>query len=175
MKQPGQNGFSIIAAIFILVVLAALGAFMVTISTTQQVGSALDIQGSRAYQAARSGIEWGLYKVQSYTLGVNNGYRYTWDCPVTDTGSMCPNRRSCPAAISSFAFPAGATTLAGFTVTVTCVATPDPGGFSGPTTFTLTATACNQPLSGWASTTTACPNTSNPNGYYVERRLDLVF
>ncbi|HEY6280567.1 MAG TPA: hypothetical protein VIW72_02070 [Burkholderiales bacterium] len=58
-----QSGFLLVTAIFLLVILAALGAFILTISGTQQTGSALDVQGSRAYQAARAGIEWGSYQV----------------------------------------------------------------------------------------------------------------
>lgn len=57
-----QSGFAIVSAIFLLVVLAALGAFMVTFSGVQHVTQAQDIQGSRAYWAARSGIEWGVYQ-----------------------------------------------------------------------------------------------------------------
>ena len=53
-----QAGFSLVTAIFLLVILAALGAFMVTISTSQQMSSAMDLQGSRAYRAARGGAEW---------------------------------------------------------------------------------------------------------------------
>ncbi|MDD2932373.1 MAG: hypothetical protein PHO76_00650 [Methylotenera sp.] len=62
MMQPHkiQRGFAIIAAIFLLVVLAALGAFMVTFSNTQHLTSAQDVQGSRAYWAARAGLEWGI-------------------------------------------------------------------------------------------------------------------
>jgi MSHA biogenesis protein MshP len=55
-----QRGFAAIAAIFLVVVLAALGGFMVTFSNTQQLTSAQDVQGSRAYWAARAGLEWGL-------------------------------------------------------------------------------------------------------------------
>lgn len=55
-----QYGFAIISAIFLLVVLALLGAFMVTFSNTQHITSAQDIQGSRAYWAARAGLEWGI-------------------------------------------------------------------------------------------------------------------
>jgi MSHA biogenesis protein MshP len=55
-----QRGFAAIAAIFLVVLLAALGAFMVSISNTAQLDSAKDIQGSRAYWAARAGLEWGL-------------------------------------------------------------------------------------------------------------------
>lgn len=48
------------AAIFLLVVLAGLGAFMLTFSNTNQLNSAKDVQGSRAYWAARTGLEWGV-------------------------------------------------------------------------------------------------------------------
>ena len=58
-----QRGFAIVAAIFLLVVLSALGAFMLTFSTVQHITSAQDVQGTRAYQAARTGIEWGAYQV----------------------------------------------------------------------------------------------------------------
>ncbi|MEO7031146.1 MAG: hypothetical protein ABI075_02240 [Burkholderiaceae bacterium] len=58
-----QRGFSIVSAIFLLVVLAALGAFMLTFSTAQHISSALDVQGARAYHAARAGIDWGAYAV----------------------------------------------------------------------------------------------------------------
>jgi MSHA biogenesis protein MshP len=62
MKQcrHAQQGFAAISAVFLVVVLAALGAFMVTFSNTQQLTSAQDVQGSRAYWAARAGLEWGL-------------------------------------------------------------------------------------------------------------------
>lgn len=55
-----QSGFAAIAAIFLVVVLAALGAFMVTFSNTQQLTAAQDFQGSRAYWAARGGLEWAV-------------------------------------------------------------------------------------------------------------------
>jgi MSHA biogenesis protein MshP len=58
-----QQGFSIITAIFLLVVMAALGAYMLTFSSVQQTNAAQDLQGSRAYQAARAGVEFGIYQV----------------------------------------------------------------------------------------------------------------
>lgn len=60
-----QRGFSIVTAIFLLVILAALGAFMLTISTSQHMSSALDIQGTKAFRAARAGIEWGVASVKA--------------------------------------------------------------------------------------------------------------
>ena len=55
-----QRGFAAIAAVFLVVALAALGAFMVTFSNTQQLTAAQDLQGTRAFWAARGGLEWGI-------------------------------------------------------------------------------------------------------------------
>jgi MSHA biogenesis protein MshP len=55
-----QRGFAAVAAIFLVVGLASLGAFMLTLSNTQQLTSAQDVQGTRAYWAARAGLEWGI-------------------------------------------------------------------------------------------------------------------
>jgi len=96
-----QAGFTMISAIFILVVLASLGAFVVNISTTQQLSSAQDLQGAKAYQAARAGIEWGLYQV----LDPKN---------TTAATKLPPD---CPAASTTL-------TIQGFTVTVTCTRYP---------------------------------------------------
>jgi MSHA biogenesis protein MshP len=69
LSHPGDDrrveseGFVLPSAIFLLVILAGLAAFLVTISTTQNVTSVQDVQGARAYHAARAGIEWGLYQV----------------------------------------------------------------------------------------------------------------
>lgn len=124
-----SRGFTIVAAIFLLVVLAALGAAILVVSTTQQVGSALDVQGSRVYQAARAGIEWGAYKI-------------------TRGGPSC-------SASTSFAFPS-APTLSGITATVTCTASVDANG--GPTVYQIQSTACNQPSGGACPNPSPGPN-----------------
>ncbi|MFZ2540645.1 MAG: hypothetical protein WAW75_02600 [Gallionella sp.] len=90
--RPLQQGFSLVSAIFLLVVIAALGAFAVTLSTTQQQSAGLDVVGARAYQAARAGIEWGAFEVLQ--------------------GGACPASPSVVAGLPN--------TLASFTVTVTC-------------------------------------------------------
>lgn len=74
MKNPHniikQRGFSLVSAIFLLVVIAALGAFAVTISNSQHQSDAMDVMGKRAYQAARAGIEWGAMQItQSGVVG----------------------------------------------------------------------------------------------------------
>jgi hypothetical protein len=91
-RMASQRGFSLFSAIFLLVMLSALGAAMVKVSTGSQIAAALDIQGERAYQAARAGIQWGLYRQLK--------------------------NDSCVAK-TSFALPAG-NTLSSFTVTVNC-------------------------------------------------------
>ncbi len=58
--QRVQHGFAAIAAIFLIVVLAALGGFMLTFSNAQQLTAVQDMHGSRAYWAARAGLEWGI-------------------------------------------------------------------------------------------------------------------
>ena len=58
--HSSQKGFAAIAAVFLVVMLAAMGAFMVTFSNTQQLTSAQDLQGTKAYWAARAGLEWGI-------------------------------------------------------------------------------------------------------------------
>jgi len=125
-----SRGFSLIAAIFLLVVIAALGAFVVTISTTQQQTSALDVNGSRAYQAARAGIEWGIYQILR-----GAGATGTLSCSAAGTANAVP-------------MPSAAATFAGFTVSVTCssrTATEASGGVITSYQLVSTATAGGAP------------------------------
>lgn len=55
-------GAGLVTAIFLLVVLAGLAVALVAIFTSQRQGVLLDEQGARAYQAARAGVEWGLFQ-----------------------------------------------------------------------------------------------------------------
>jgi MSHA biogenesis protein MshP len=54
----GQCGFSLVAAIFLIVVLAALGAFAVQVAMTQYQGANLELLEARAQAAAETGIEY---------------------------------------------------------------------------------------------------------------------
>ncbi|MEA3543879.1 MAG: pilus assembly protein MshP [Thermodesulfobacteriota bacterium] len=54
-----QKGFTLVQAIFILVVLALLGTAMMRLIGVQSSTSVFALQGARAYHAARSGLEWG--------------------------------------------------------------------------------------------------------------------
>lgn len=99
--HSAERGFVLPSAIFLLVILAALAAFLVRVSTTQSVTSAQDVQGARAYQAARAGIEWGLYQV----LDPLNA------SAVAPTDAAWPNMPGCPS---------GTLAIEGFSVTVGC-------------------------------------------------------
>lgn len=58
-----QRGVSVITAIFLLLLMAMLAAAMVSIVSTSHMNMAADIGGTRAYQAARAGAEWGMYQL----------------------------------------------------------------------------------------------------------------
>lgn len=77
MKIAKQQGFLLPAAIFILVILAALGAYALNITSVQQSTSLQDTQGTRAYQAARTGVEWAAYQV------LNPGNTALVNCPAS--------------------------------------------------------------------------------------------
>ena len=88
-----QSGFAIVSAIFIVVALAALGAFVAVVSSTQHLGSALDIDGARAYQSARAGIEWGVANAlqgncaAASNIGPLNGMAMTVECSALASGN----------------------------------------------------------------------------------------
>lgn len=58
-----QCGFVLPAAIFLLVIVSLLGSYMVSLSSSQQVSSAQDVLGSRAYWAARAAAENAMEQV----------------------------------------------------------------------------------------------------------------
>ncbi len=55
-----QTGFTLITAIFLLVVVAAMVVYMTNIRVVQQTTALYGVQGARAIMVARSGIEWGI-------------------------------------------------------------------------------------------------------------------
>ena len=57
MRSAGeQRGFALIGALFVLVVLAALGAFAVRMNMMQQHDADLELQQLRADAAVNSGV-----------------------------------------------------------------------------------------------------------------------
>jgi MSHA biogenesis protein MshP len=138
-------GFTLVTMLFILVVLAALGAALAGISMRQQMGSAADIDSARALQGARAGLEWATFEVLRYP----------------------PPPAAAPACFGTTSF--GVAGLSGITITVSCTRTPASGSVNDGATelafFQLVATACNIPSGG------ACPASGTPPPAYVERQL----
>jgi MSHA biogenesis protein MshP len=139
-----QAGVGLVTAIFLLVVIAGLAAALVTIFTAQQTSSQLDQQGTRAYQAARAGIEWGIFRQ-------------------VRGGGLC-SAATGPTA-TTFALPS-ASMLGAFTVTVKCTPVPGPGSDPTLARTVINATACNQPGNG------GCPNPGT-NLDYVQRVVEV--
>lgn len=148
-----QRGFSIVAAIFILVALAVLGTYIVSVTSNRSVSLALDLLGSRAYQAARAGIEWNAYQI------VNPENTNTLVAPFT-TPYTCP-------ATANISGMSGV--LAGFTASVSCTMNSYTEAGNTVRVFQVVSTACNDPSGG------ACPNNASTNLGYVERQITTVF
>lgn len=106
-----------IAAIVVLVLFATLSVFIVNLSSSQQVGSALDVEGTQAFLAAEAGIEWG----KCQTLPACNG-----------TASA-----NCAASTTL--------TVSGFTVVANCATASTGSAIEAGlgSIYLLTATACN--------------------------------
>ena len=67
--QGRQGGFGLVAAMFLIIVIAGAVAAMARMSETQSATSSMAIQQARAYQAARAGIEWGIHRAMAGEFG----------------------------------------------------------------------------------------------------------
>jgi MSHA biogenesis protein MshP len=144
MSRSTQRGLGAIAAIMVLVLLAALSAAVVRMTVAQQMGGAQELSAAKASQAARAGIQWGLYQAFKGSWTTCAGTSQTLDLS-SDLGMR---------------------------VTVSCSSALYNEGESVPGTpqtvrvFTIDAVACNS--------TTSCPDASRVTGpTYVERRMQI--
>jgi MSHA biogenesis protein MshP len=95
------GGFVLPTAVFLIVVMAALAAYMVRTFTLMRGAFDMSLQGVLAYQAALAGLEWGSYQA----LDVQNAWvrgNPLPACPATTTLNNLAGR------------------LSGYTVTVSC-------------------------------------------------------
>ncbi|MBX3661398.1 MAG: agglutinin biogenesis protein MshP [Burkholderiales bacterium] len=139
-KLPRRmRGFSLITGIFLLVVLSALGAFMVIFTGLQQNTVQVDILGVRAYYAARAGVNWAMYRA----LDPDN--------PGSLTAAACPS--------GTIAQGAMAGSLGTFSVAVGCETFDTTEANRNIRVYRITATACNQ---------ASCPGTPD-NAYVERR------
>ena len=140
-----HSGFVLVLAVFMLVMLAAIAAYLLTISNLQVQAAAQDELGARAYQSARSGIDWGAYQIlrapaQAFATGCAAGAS-------TQTIALSGE-------------------LAGFSVTVTCQAgAAQTEGASAFRAYYIIATGCNQ---------AACPGAASATYVERQLRISLV-
>lgn len=105
--HPGdQRGFAFIAALFLLVVLGAFVAFVISISMNAQTSGALAVQGARAYEAARAGVEWATYQVLDPRTAINGAISTPPACFASPSSPVLPGN------------------LSQFSLTVTCTRYP---------------------------------------------------
>jgi MSHA biogenesis protein MshP len=107
------------AAIFILVLLATLALAITMMSTQTQTSHARDTLGSRAYQAARAGLEWGAYQVlDPLNTTATSGTANLPNCPGV-AGNVCPTAAA-PASSAVPTTPFNTSVLSGISVTMAC-------------------------------------------------------
>jgi MSHA biogenesis protein MshP len=88
--RRAQRGFSLVSAVFLLVVLAALGAYAVRLNTLQQQTVTGSLRAAQAFSAARAGAAWGAYRAVNsgacasgtlnLTEGAAAGFRVSVQC-----------------------------------------------------------------------------------------------
>lgn len=83
LKRQRQHGFSIVVAVFILVVLSLLAATMLRVQETDAAGAAQDTLTVRAFYAAESGAQYAMNRLlldgaACGALGLPNGTA-AWD------------------------------------------------------------------------------------------------
>ena len=111
-RARGTAGFGLVPAIFLLVVLSLVGAAMLRLVGVSGATASLSLRAARAFQAARSGVEWGTRQVT--LLGA---------CPATTVLALTQGG------------------LAGFSVTVSCTSSQHVDSASTTTNFLITSSA----------------------------------
>lgn len=143
------GGVALVSAIFLLVVLAALGTYMLSFTNVQHSTSALDIEGTRAYWAAKSGADLAAYRMLRTT---------TWcNC----SAGACDGTATATTQTAS-------TSIGNFTVTYSCRCVPTCEANTAGQVSRITANACNQASGG------VCPNANSTSEMYVNRQVTAV-
>lgn len=151
-----QGGFAIVAALFILVVLAALGGYLASTSSTQHLTLAKDAMNARAAQAARAGIEWATYQATRALPGP----AFRADCLAAAAPA---NNAAAPAALS---FAVGELpAISDFRVDMEVRWWRVSEGADSYCVYNIVATACNA---------AACPSATPGIGYAEHQQMATV-
>ncbi len=113
IRSNKQSGFSLLTAIFLLVVVAGLVASMVNLNIGQQATVTKGILGARTLQAAKAALEYGIFQALNGT------------CNATDT----------------ITFTAAEPALEPYSVQLLCAASTHPEATTNVNFYRLTATA----------------------------------
>jgi MSHA biogenesis protein MshP len=141
------RGFALMMAVFMIVTLAAIAVYLLTMSTGQLEAVTQDEQATRAYQAARTGVDWGAYQVLVNTV---SGFA------TTCAAGGAPNTQNL--VLQQL--------LIGFRTEVTCQRVGSETEAGVPiVVYRLTVIGCNH-------TPAACGTSVDPT--YVERQLQLT-
>jgi MSHA biogenesis protein MshP len=116
-RAPQQAGFALVAAMFVMIIIALVIAAMMRMAGNQHGTNSLAIQQARAYQAARAGLDWAI----------------TQAAPLVGAGSC----------VGSAPVNLAGSNLSEFTVTVTCTANAYNENGTALNIYRLTATAQN--------------------------------
>jgi len=130
-RAPTQRGFALVTGIFLITILMLLSAFMISFRVYQESGVTLDTLATRAFAAARAGVEWGMY--QSLRPG---------PCAVGGTSASL----------------ALGGTLSGFTATVTVTGSAYDVAGATVSMCSIASNACNQPAGGNCPNAAPGPN-----------------
>jgi len=156
--MKNSRGFAFIAALFLLVVLGAFLAFVTTISMNAQASAALSVQGVRAYEGARAGIEWATYQILDPRQAINGAITIPPGCFGTFINGSSPSQFT--------SSPTAPGDLGQFSITVTCVRYPDNGASPNYYEEGTLRTAVYDVI---ATATLGTPGTAE----YVERQLQV--
>lgn len=94
MNRRAQRGMSLVVAIFLIVIVALLSAFAVSVGNATTQATNQRLYADRALAAARAGLEWGAFRAQvqgacvgtapfpvlNLTQGALRGYRVEVQC-----------------------------------------------------------------------------------------------
>ncbi|TMQ59598.1 MAG: hypothetical protein E6K75_03960 [Candidatus Eisenbacteria bacterium] len=99
--DPSQAGFSVVLAVFSILILLTLGIAMVSMVVEDSDSSVLHVQENQAFYAAHAGVEYAIVKLSTNwawgglpSPGKNVGAGYYWIAPpdgVDETGAALPS------------------------------------------------------------------------------------
>ncbi|MCQ4297061.1 pilus assembly protein MshP [Pseudomonas stutzeri] len=93
-----QRGFGLVAALFIIIVIASVIAAMTHLALNQSATNSMSLQQARAYQMAQAGLEWGIARAvanqscaATFTL---EGFSIAVACTSSSAGAVAEENKT---------------------------------------------------------------------------------